>query len=87
MLFEAANSIDSDKFSIGVVIEDGALRDLFACDAGSLREVDVQRNSIRMVVELYGLNPRSGNALSTATLSSNVTTLKSPLTGIADRDI
>ncbi len=69
-------NVDSNKIAVIVVVKHHPLGNLPAFDAWSLRKIDVQRISFRIVVQFHGLNPRSGNALWMVTWSSSVMTLK-----------
>lgn len=55
--------IDADQVPIGIVVQHDAFRNLATLNTRPLREIDVKRISFRVVVELHGLNRRSGKAL------------------------
>ena len=55
--------VDADEVPVLVVVEHDAVRDLPALDTRLLGQVDVQRIGVRMIVDLHGLNRRSGKAL------------------------
>jgi hypothetical protein len=67
---------DSDQIAVGVVVENNTFGNLRAFDAGLLREINVKRISLRIIVEFHGLNRRSRKALWIVTLSSRVVTLR-----------
>ena len=68
--------INTDQGAILVVVEDNAFRDFPAIDARLLGQVDIKRVGFGIVVQLHGMNPRSGKALWIVVWSSSVTTLR-----------
>ena len=55
--------INADESALGVVVEDDPFRHLAAVDSGLFGQVDIERVGFWMVVQLHGVNLRSGKAL------------------------
>lgn len=55
--------VDADQIAGVVLLEHDTVGDFTTLHAVALRQVDVPRVGVRIVVELHGLNRRSGNAL------------------------
>jgi hypothetical protein len=72
----AAGVVDvaTNQLSRFIAIEDHPLGDLAALNARLLRQVDVERIRLGMIVDFHGLNRLSKNTLWIVTLSARVTT-------------
>src|SRR5437762_2055477 len=68
--------IYADQISCFIVVQNDTVGDLAAFDARVLRQVDVERIRLRVIVDLHGLNRLSKNALWIVILSPSVITRK-----------